>query len=460
MRRWVPAILAVALLAPAAAFPQADNGTQNSKGAVYEQLNLFDEAFERIRQDAVEAVGDKQLVSTAIAGMLSSLDPHAVYLTEAQYKAQQAPSKEEQGAIGLVVTIANGQLTVVSPRDGSPAAAAGIKPGDEIFMIGKEPTYDMTLADIAQRLHGPVGSEVTLLLRRGTEPPMKLTVKRADSAFQTVSSRLDEGDIGYIRLGGFDDKTAGDLAAAVANLRQQSGNKLIGFVLDLRNNPGGDFKAAVTTADDFLDKGDVAVIKGRNPADDKRIAATPGDLAKGLPIVAIINGGTAGEAELVAGALHDNHRAVLLGSKTFGESGIETTIPLDGGNGAIRLTTARFLTPDGNEIQGKGIQPDLAVSSLKIEKIASGEQVREADLPGALKNTDTIIPPAHPSAAPGNTKPSAAPKPSAGAPAAATKPETNEPVASKDIGTAEDEQLTEALDVLRGLAMTSARNTR
>jgi carboxyl-terminal processing protease len=234
-------------------------------------------------------------------------------------------------------------------------------------------------------------------------------------------------------------------AAAVQDLRQKTGNKLIGFILDLRNNPGGSFDAAVATADALIERGDIVVVKGRKPASTRRISATPGDVAKGLPIVALINGGTAREAELVAGALQDNHRAVLLGTKSFGEASIESMIPLDNG-GAIRLTTARFTTPNGREIQGKGLEPDLDVSALKLAKLGHGEGRHEADLPGALKNPD------EPDAAAG--------KPPANAPAGATAtppPPEAPSVATGEIGSASDEQLTQAIDVLRGLSLIGRR---
>jgi carboxyl-terminal processing protease len=241
-------------------------------------------------------------------------------------------------------------------------------------------------------------------------------------------------------------------------LQQQADNKLIGFVLDLRNNPGGNFDIAVQVADDFLDKGDITLIKGRKTDSVKHIAATPGDLTNGLPIVALVNGGTAREAELVAGALQDNHRAILVGTKTFGESSIETLIPLNG-NGAIRLTTARFETPSGRAIQGKGLEPDLSVVPLKLERLAAAMNRREADLRGALKNTDPINPPNTPPANP--AAPAAPGAPSAPAPEATApppKPDNPNAVATGDLGGAADEQLTEALDVLRGLAMVTARN--
>ncbi|HLY43932.1 MAG TPA: S41 family peptidase [Stellaceae bacterium] len=458
MRRLVVMFALVLLLVPAAAWPQA----KSSDSGVYEQLNLFGEAFERIRHDAVDPVADQKLVQTAIAGMLAGLDPHSVYLSANEYKALQNRTPDQSASTGLVVTLDKGQFKVVAPRDGSPAANADIKPDDIIFTIDKEPTFDLTLPEIEQKLRGEAGSEVTLMLRRGTAKPFKVTVKRSAAKFPTVTHRLQSTDIGYIRLGGFDATTPDELAAAVGDLRQQAGNKLVGFILDLRNNPGGDFDAAVKSADAFLGKGDIAVVKGRKSDDVKHLSATPGDVANGQPIVALVNGGTAREAELVAGALQDNKRAVLLGSKTFGESAIETLIPLNG-NGAIKLTTARFLTPSGRTIQGKGLDPDLSVAPLKIAKVEQADRLREADLRGALKNPDAgkpAIPGTTPGATPGSAAGSTSPQSKApDKPAmAATPPKGDKPsVASGDIGTTSDEQLSEAIDVLRGLALVSGR---
>jgi carboxyl-terminal processing protease len=451
MRVTSMAIALIAFLAPVTALPQTTTATagdavDGANTGVYEQLNLFGEAFERIRHDAVDPVTDKKLAQTAIAGMLAGLDPHSVYLTEGEYKAIGARVPEQSATPGLVVTIDNSEVKVVAPRDGSPAAKADIKPGDIIFSIDKEPTYDQTLPEVERRLRGPAGSEVALVLRRGTEKPITVKLKRVPGAFPTVSHRL-EGDIGYIRLAGFDDATPDLLAGAVKDLRQQAGSRLIGLILDLRNNPGGDFDAAVKSADAFIDKGDIAVVKSRQPAQVKHIAATPGDIASGQPVVALVNGGTASEAELVAGALQDSKRAVLLGSKTFGESAIETLIPING-NGAIRLTTARFLTPQGHEIQGKGLTPDLTVSPLKLDKVLEPDGLREADLPGAMKNPDSRAP--VPGAAPTGKAPEKT--------TTATPPKGDRPaVASKDIGTVSDEQLSEAEDVLRGLALVSGQ---
>lgn len=442
MHKLATVALISTLLVAGAVFAQQKSG----KDSVYEELNFFDEAFERIRQDAVDPVTDAKLIGAAISGMLSGLDPHSSFLDESAYKAIQTPANDNQVGLGLMVTIENGQLKVISPQDGSPAAQAGIKPGDLIFTIDKEPVYDLTLGEAEQKLRGPAGSEIELVLRRGNSAPIELKVKRQSYKLQTVAARALMGNIGYVRIAGFDASTGSALADAVQDLRQRTGNKLSGFILDLRNNPGGAFDAAVAAADAFLDKGDIAVVKGRKPANAKRISATPGDLAKGLPMVALVNGGTAREAELVVGALQDNRRAVLLGTKSFGESSIESLIPL-GSGGAIRLTTARFTTPNGREIQGKGLEPDLGVTPLKLAKLGRGEGRHEADLPGALKNPDQ----------PATAEPG---KPPADAPPGATAtpaPEEAPSVASGDLGSATDEQLTQAIDVLRGLTLIGRR---
>jgi carboxyl-terminal processing protease len=440
MIKLAAAIFFSVALVPVAASAQAKSG----KGSGYEQLNLFGEAFERIRQDAVEPVTEAKLVAAAIAGMLSGLDARSAYISEAAFRASQTPANDDDAALGLVLTIENGQLQVISPQDGSPAAHAGIRPGDVIFRIDKEPAYDMTLGEAEQKLRGPTGSEIQLTLRHGTEKPIDLTLKREAYKLRTVVGRVEGGNIGYLRIAGFDGTTPAALTASVRDLRQKIGSKLIGLILDLRNNPGGAFDAAVAVADAFIDKGDIVVVKGRKPTSVKRISATPGDLADGLPLVALVNGGTAREAELVAGALQDDRRAVLLGTQTFGESSIESVIPLPG-NGAIRLTTARFMTPTGRQIQGKGLKPDLAAMPVKLEKLAQGDRRREADLRGALKNTDPI--------APGSSPPATASPDTTATPGVSEAPS----VATSDIGSASDEQLSQAVDVLRGLALVSGR---
>ncbi len=457
MRRLAMVILITAFAVPTNGVAQSQTG----KDTVYDQLNLFDDAFERIRRDSVDPVPDSKLIGAAITGMLSGLDPNAAYLDPGALKSLQNPATDGQPGIGLAVTLDNGDLKVISPRDGSPAAQAGIKPGDLIFAIDKEPIYELTLPQIEQKLRGPAGSTVALILRRGTGSPIRLSVKRAVSEQPTVTARIADGNIGYLRIAGFDGGTHAALAGAVQDLRQRTGGKLAGLILDLRNNPGGGFDAAVAVADAFIDHGDIVVIKGRKPDSVKRIAATPGDSAKGLPIVVIVNGGTAREAELVAGALQDAHRAVLLGTRTFGESNIETLIPL-GSGGAIRLTTSRFTTPSGREIEGKGLVPDLTVEPLKLEKFGEDGIRHEADLPGALKNPDPATPTAPVTGAPPTSAlPPAGTSPASSAPPAGANPtaaaKSTSSVATGDIGSAGDEQLTQALDVLRGLAVFNHR---
>jgi carboxyl-terminal processing protease len=405
---------------------------------VYEQLNLFEQAFERIRRDAVQHPGDEKLVAAAIGGMLSGLDPHSTYLDAAAYRAWQAAAGGAGDTLGLVVRFEQGALQVIAPRDGSPAAAAGLQPGDLIFSIDREPTFEMTPSEARAKLQGPPGSVVTLRLRRGEGKPLTVKVRRAAYRLESVSERVVAGDIGYIRIAGFDGGTKAALAAAVAAVRQGTGGKPIGLILDLRNNPGGGFDAAVAVADAFIDKGDIAIVKGRGAQAVKHIAATPGDVAQGLSIVVLVNGGTAREAELVAGALADDHRAVLLGTKTFGDASIESVIPLADG-GAIRLTTARFETPSGGAIQGKGLTPGVEVAPLKLERLAQGDILREADLPGALKNPDD------------SPRAAAAPAAAASAPLPPVEPAA---------AGGNDEQLTHAIDVLRGFALVSARAER
>src|SRR5438094_514871 len=259
MARAVAAIVLGAFLASGSAWAQLKSGK-----AGFEQLTLFNEAFERIRQDAVEPVAEGKLIGAAIAGMLSGLDARSAYISEAAFKALQAPTKEDAGTLGLVVTIENGQLKVISPQDGSPAALAGVGPGDVIFAIDKDPVYDLTLAEAEQKLRGPVGSEVKLTVRRGTGKPIDLTVRREAYKLQTVSARLEAGNIGYLRIAGFDATTPQALSGAVQDLRQRTGGKLMGFIIDLRNNPGGasdgiGFDSAVKVADAFIDQGDIVV---------------------------------------------------------------------------------------------------------------------------------------------------------------------------------------------------------
>jgi len=439
------------------ALPQQTAVKPNSD--TYRQLNLFAEVFERVRADYVEDVTDEQLVESAINGMLSSLDPHSSYLNQKNYRDMQVQTRGEFGGLGIEVSMENGLIKVVSPIDDTPAARAGLKPNDLITHLDGEQVLGMTLPEAVEKMRGPVNSEIKLTIRREGREPFDVTLSRATVKIQSVKSRLEGDDIAYIRISSFSEQTDAGLQAAMKSLKQQAGNKLRGVVLDLRNNPGGLLDQAVAVSDDFLEKGEIVSTRGRRADEGQRFNAKPGDIAQGLPVVVLINGGSASASEIVAGALQDHHRAILLGTKSFGKGSVQTIIPLPG-HGAMRLTTARYYTPSGRSIQAKGIEPDIAVEPAKIERVAAGDRRREADLRGALKNTDKIVTPD--ASKPDASKPDAskaAPPP--GAPPGATptpQPEAGT-VDPSVIGTSEDYQLARAVDMIRGVALFNSRVT-
>ena len=420
-----------------------------SNSDTYRQLNLFAEVFERVRSDYVEEVSDQTLVEAAINGMLSSLDPHSSYLNAKNYKDMQVQTRGEFGGLGIEVTMENGLVKVVSPIDDTPAAKAGIKPNDFITHLDGEPVAGLSLPEAVEKMRGPVNSDIKLTIRREGKDPFDVTLTRAVVKIQSVKSHLEGENIGYIRITSFNEQTDTGLQNAVKNLKQQAGNKLVGYVLDLRNNPGGLLDQAIAVSDAFLERGEIVSTRGRRSEDAQRFNARPGDITNGLPIVVLINGGSASASEIVAGALQDHHRAVLLGTKSFGKGSVQTIIPLPG-HGAMRLTTARYYTPSGRSIQAKGIEPDILVEPAKIEKVAQGTIRHEADLRGALKNTDKAPAPAAggaPAAAPANVPPGTTPAPTA-------EPGSVDPLV---LGTAEDYQLARALDMLRGVALFNGR---
>ncbi len=347
-----------------------------------EYLTVFQSAFLRIERDGLQAAGPRRLVEAAIAGLLSSIDPQAAYFDKKALSLQ----KSAADTVGLAVTLRHGALEVIAPSEGSPAAKAGIKSGDIVLTIGREPVEGLSLAEFESRLEGPPGSVVRLRLERhGLDHPLRVRVRRQEFRQRRVADRLI-GALGYLRVCGFDAETPAAVAAALKDLEKKSARKLRGLILDLRDNPGGNFRAAVEVADLFLDKGVIAFLQNRGGA-PQPLRAHRGDVAAGLPIAVLIDRGTAGEAELVAAALKDNRRAVLLGRRSFGLDQIEKTIPLKGG-GAIRLAAARFLTPLRRDIAGRGIAPDIPVRPVRLERLKEGLRIREADLPGALKNPD------------------------------------------------------------------------
>ena len=425
---------------------QPQQQAPQSSSDTYRQLDLFGEVFERVRADYVEEVSDQQLIEAAINGMLSSLDPHSSYMNAKSFGDMQVQVRGEFGGLGLEVTMDNGIVKVVSPIDDTPAAKAGLKPGDFITAIDGEPVLGLSLNDAVEHMRGPIGSPIKLSIRREGRDPFDVTLKRAVIKIQSVKSHLEGNDVGYIRITSFNEQADSGVKAAMKSLKQQAGDNLKGIVLDLRNNPGGLLDQAIGVSNDFLDKGEIVSTRGRHSEDAARYDAKPGgDLTGGLPMVVLINGGSASASEIVAGALQDHHRAVLLGTRSFGKGSVQTIIQLPG-HGAMRLTTARYYTPSGRSIQAKGIEPDIIVEPAKIEKLEVGKSLHEADLRGALKNTDAAAKPQST-----NTAPNVPPGTQPAAPSEAGA------VDADVLGTAEDYQLARAVDMLRGVALFNAK---
>jgi carboxyl-terminal processing protease len=446
LRSWLAAgAVAVAFVSLTAAVGQSSNDNNNT----YQQLNLFGDVFEKIRSSYVEPVSDEKLIESAINGMLTSLDPHSSYMDPKEWDDMQVQTKGEFGGLGIEVTMENGVIKVVSPIDGTPAAKAGIQPGDLIVQIDSKPIMGLTLSEAVDKMRGPVDSKIVLTVRRGKQPPFDVTLARAIIKIESVRSQVFN-DIGYVRITSFSEQTGSGLQAAIAKIKEQAGKKLVGLVLDLRNDPGGLLDQAIAVCDDFLDKGEIVSTRGRDPNNAQRYNATGGDLLQGLPIVLLINGGSASASEIVAGALQDHHRAILMGTRSFGKGSVQTIIPIPG-HGAIRLTTARYYTPSGRSIQAKGISPDIVVEQAKLEVIRSPQSLGEADLPNALQNVGGTAPeeggqgttaPANPPAGQSSTKP-----------ATPSVPEDGD---TEKADPAKDYQLSRALDLLHGIALVEA----
>ena len=445
------------LLAPASAQQQQKQQQQQqqpqqqqqqqapqSSSDTYRQLDLFGEVFERVRADYVEEVSDQQLIEAAINGMLSSLDPHSSYMNAKNYRDMQVQVRGEFGGLGIEVTMENGLIKVVSPIDDTPAAKAGLKPGDYITQIDGKPVLGLSLNEAVEAMRGPINSTIRLTIRREGKDPFEVKMARAVIKIQSVKYHLEAPDIAYIRITSFNEQADSGLTTAMKALKAQAGDHLAGVVLDLRNNPGGLLDEAIKVSDDFLDQGEIVSTRGRHKEDAARYNATPGDITGGLPMVVLINGGSASASEIVAGALQDHHRAVLLGTRSFGKGSVQTIIQLPG-HGAMRLTTARYYTPSGRSIQAKGIEPDIVVEPAKIEKLAVAEGLHEADLKNALKNTDAVTTtPAKPGEnVPPGTKPA--------------QPTQSQAVDPEVMGSDKDYQLARALDMLRGVALFNAK---
>jgi carboxyl-terminal processing protease len=400
-----------------------DAASANS-AETYKELNLFGDVFEKVRSNYVDDVADDTLIEGAINGMLTSLDPHSNYLNSKNFSDMKVQTRGEFGGLGIEVSMENGLIKVVSPIDDTPAARAGLKPGDLITQLDGSPVQGMTLPEAVEKMRGPINSEVTLRIRRSGKDPFDVKLTRATIKIQSVRSHLEGDSIGYIRITSFNEQTDVGLENAMKNLKQQAGNKLAGIVLDLRNNPGGLLDQAVAVSDAFLDKGEIVSTRGRRADDAQRYNAHPGDISGGLPMVVLINSGSASASEIVAGALQDHHRAILLGTRSFGKGSVQTIIPLPG-HGAMRLTTARYYTPSGRSIQAKGIDPDIVVEAAKIEHPAGNtsavakktdESKDDADNPGDQTTVDPSV-----------------------------------------IGTSDDYQFARAVDMLRGISLFGAR---
>ena len=418
--RIAAAVFAALLLAPTAGLAQSDE-----RADTYQQLDLFGEVFERVRAEYVEQVTDKELIEAAISGMLTSLDPHSSFLNADSFSDMQVQTRGAFGGLGIEVTMENGLVRVVSPMDDTPAFRAGLEAGDLISHLDGEPVLGLTLSDAVDRMRGRVGEDIILTILRGDLEPFDVTVTRDVIRIQSVRWRT-EGNVGYIRIASFTEQTASGVERAVDGIASELGGEVIGFVLDLRNNPGGLLDQAVEVSDIFLEQGEIVSTRGRHEDLAQRYNADPEDLIGGLPLVVLINGGSASASEIVAGALQDHSRAVLLGTDSFGKGSVQTIIPL-GGQGAMRLTTARYYTPSGRSIQALGIEPDIEVQPARLEELDVAGR-READLRGAL----------------------------------GAEGEDGEDDEMAEDGAAEDEapfdyQLARALDLLRGVALFSQR---
>ena len=455
------ALLATTSLVPAHAAERKET---------YKLMELFADVFEKVRSEYVEPVNDEELIEAALNGMLTSLDPHSSYLNQKNSRDMDINTKGEFGGLGIEVTMENGWVKVVSPIDDTPAFRAGVQPGDFITHLDGEPVSGLSLSEAVDRMRGPANTDIRLTVRRNGAEAFDVKLTRAVIRIQTVRSNA-QGNIGYIRITQFSQSTDTDLRRHVAQLKKDIGKDLAGFVIDLRNNPGGLLDQAIAVSDDFLEKGEIVSTRSRKAEDTQRFNARPGDITDGLPLVVLINDGSASASEIVAGALQDHRRALLLGTRSFGKGSVQTLMPLPG-HGSMRLTTARYYTPSGRSIQAVGIEPDIKVLQSKIEPINIPERERrsEASLRKALQNPDAAkngskdkaapapVPPPPPAQAPA---PAPTPGPESKAPgaegaAAAGEAKPNPAAAMTAIKMGDpdqDYQMARALDLIRGLSL-------
>jgi carboxyl-terminal processing protease len=429
-------LLVSPLLSAGAALSKED---KKNDADTYRLLNLFGDVFERVRAEYVEATTDQEMIEAAISGMLTSLDPHSSYMNAKSFRDMEVNTRGEFGGLGIRVTMEGGFVKVISPIDDTPAFRAGIKPSDFITHLDGKTIQGLTLTQAVDKMRGKVGSDLKLTIRREGKDPFDVTITRAVIKITSVRSRVEK-KVGYVRITQFNEQTDKGLKKEMAKLRKEIGPDIQGYVLDLRNNPGGLLDQAIFVSDAFLDKGEIVSTRSRQPEDTQRFNARPGDLAEGLPIVVLVNGGSASASEIVAGALQDHRRAVIMGTKSFGKGSVQTIMPL-AGHGAIRLTTARYYTPSGRSIQAKGIDPDILVKQARIETLDAPKRRFESDLRNALDNGEDAK-----GKNPGDGK--------------ATK---DSPDGKKKDGkdamkdTPQDYQLARALDLLRGVSLFSSK---
>ncbi|MDO9458988.1 MAG: S41 family peptidase [Alphaproteobacteria bacterium] len=412
----------------------------------YEQLNLFGDIFERVRNDHVVEAKDNELIEAAINGMLASLDPHSSFLNADAYREMQVQTRGEFGGLGIEVTMENGVVKVVTPIDDTPAAKAGIQPGDYITHLDGKQVMGMNLREAVDLMRGPVNTDITLgVVREGKAEPFDVVLKRAVITVQSVRARREK-DVAYIRITAFNEHTNDGVVENLAKLKKEIGKNFQGVVLDLRNNPGGLLDQAIAVSDTFLDRGEIVSTRGRHNDDIQRFSASKGDLTGGKPVIVLINGGSASASEIVAGALQDHRRGIVLGTTSFGKGSVQTIIPLSG-KGALRMTTARYFTPSGRSIQATGIEPDIKVEQAKLEVVEPGRLRSEADLPSHL---EALLKKSKADAPEGKDAPEKEPVQDAPDGKAAPDKVSSETQAS-------DYQLSYALDLLRGMSLMAQR---
>lgn len=358
-----------------------------------EELRAFSEVFGQIKRSYVESVDDKTLIEGSIRGMLAGLDPHSAYLDPQSYKELRIGTSGEFGGLGIEVGMEDGFIRVVAPIDDTPAQKAGVEAGDLIVRIDDAPVKDLSLGDAVQKMRGKPGTDIILtIIRKGEVRPLKFTITRAIIKVKSVKSRILEDGYGYIRISQFQVETGPNMQNAIEKLKKENGGELKGLVLDLRNNPGGVLSAAVEVSDSFLDKGLIVYTEGRDLESKQQFRATSGDILKNAPMVILVNGGSASASEIVSGALQDHHRAIVVGSRTFGKGSVQTILPLTE-NTALKLTTARYYTPSGRSIQAEGIAPDIELESVKVSASTLSDiddLVRESDLSRHLINGNKV----------------------------------------------------------------------